>query len=149
MPTLLARHLYTFGSLQNAAGGFHFTIKNRLCDALVTGFAHVQIDGREIPRSQLWLDLSGEHFPALAVSPEHPLAFALRSTAGIRAVDLSLATGPHEIEFVLETAPFGSVAVRAEDALACEPEAQAGIPYDKDDAAASPVPHCDNPSRRK
>lgn len=134
MPALLARHLYTFGSLRNAADGFHFAIKNRLCDAVVTGLAQVQIDGREIPRSQLWLDVSDGHVPALAVSADHPLSFALRSTASIRAVDTPLAEGPHEIQFVLETAPFGSVAVRAEDALSSDPLDRAGIPYDKDDA---------------
>ena len=67
MPVLMARHLYTFGSLRNAAYGFHFTIKNRLCDALA--YLRLERDRRRAPaRNRLhallrdW-DLIGFYLP--------------------------------------------------------------------------------------
>ncbi len=135
MPELRVRQLYTFGSLRNAADGFCFGIKNRLSDAVVTGLAGLLVDGHEIPASQLWLEFAGgATLPAAAVTPESPLAFALRATADIHAVGAPLADGRHEVQFVLETTPFGSVAVTAEDAVtAAGPSTRVGIPYDKDD----------------
>jgi len=135
MPSLKVRQLYTVGSLRNAADGFRFGIKNRLSDAVVTGLAGLQVDGRQIPASQLWLEFAGGAvLPALALTPDRPLAFGLRAAASIHAVDTPLAAGRHEIQFLLETAPFGTVSVTAEDALTAPASDRPGIPYDKDDA---------------
>jgi hydroxymethylglutaryl-CoA reductase (NADPH) len=135
MPSLKVRQLYTFGSLRNAADGFRFGIKNRLRDAVVTRLAGLHVDGREIPQSQLWLEFAGgATLPAVAVTPERPLAFALRTAAQIHAVGAPLGAGRHAIQFWLETSPFGTVAVEAEDALAPVRTERPGIPYDKDDA---------------
>jgi hydroxymethylglutaryl-CoA reductase (NADPH) len=137
MPSPTARQVYTSGSLRNETGGFYFGIENRLSDAVVTGLSALLVDGREIPASQLRLEFAtGDVLPILAVTPQHPLSFALRTTARVHAVAAPLMAGPHAISFLMETAPFGTVSVQAEDALgpseAAAPE-RAGIPYDKDD----------------
>lgn len=135
MPSVSVRHLYTSGSLRNATDGFSFAIENRLSDALVTRLSGLLVDGLEIPSSQVHLEFDGGQMLSVQdVTPEHPLPFALRATASVHAVTAPLAAGPHQIHFELETAPFGTVAVRAEDAVgdARPPVARGGIPYDKD-----------------
>lgn len=136
MSSLTVRQLYTTGSLRNATDGFCFAIENRLSDTVVTRLASLQVDGHEIPPDHLQLELSsGEVMSVLAVTPEHPLPFARCACASIHAITAPLAAGPHEIDFVLETTPFGTVEVRAEDAVeAVPPPKRAGIPYDKDAA---------------
>ena len=132
MPSLTVRQLYTSGSLRNAADGFCFGIENRLSDTVVTRLASLQVDGQEIPPSQLRLELAdGEVRSVLAVTPDHPLRFARRACASVHALAAPLAAGLHEIDFVLETMPFGTVEVLAEDAVAAS-AARAGIPYEKD-----------------
>jgi hydroxymethylglutaryl-CoA reductase (NADPH) len=134
MASLTVRQLYTSGSLRNATDGFCFAIENRLNDTVVTRLASLQVDGHEIPADHLQLELSsGEVLPVQAVTPEHPLAFARRACASVHALTTPLAVGPHEIDFVLETTPFGTVQVRAEDAVGASPE-RTGIPYEKDAA---------------
>ena len=134
MSSLTVRQLYTSGSLRNATDGFSFAIENRLCDTLVTRLGSLQVDGEEIPAAHLRLELpDGEVRPVLAVTPEHPLPFARCACASVHAQTTPLAAGPHEIDFVLETTPFGTVEIRAEDAVG-PATAPAGIPYDKDAA---------------
>lgn len=134
MPSLTVRQLYTSGSLRNASDGFCFVIENRLSDTVVTRLSGLQVDGREIPLAQLRLELpGGAVLPAQAVTPEHPLPFARLASASVHAVTAPLTSGPHAIAFVLETTPFGRVAVQAEDAVAAtSPPERTGIPYDKD-----------------
>lgn len=136
MASLTVRQLYTSGSLRNATDGFCFAIENRLSDTVVTRLASLQVDGHEIPADHLQLELSnGEVVPVPAVTPEHPLAFARRACASVHAFTAPLAAGPHEIDFVIETAPFGTVQVCAEDAVSVgAPSARTGIPYVKDDS---------------
>ncbi|MGE5742920.1 MAG: hypothetical protein ACM368_03250, partial [Gemmatimonadota bacterium] len=136
MASLTVRQLYTSGSLRNATDGFCFAIENRLSDTVVTRLASLQVDGHEIPADHLQLELSsGEVVPVPAVTPEHPLAFAQRACASVHAFTAPLAAGPHEIDFVIETTPFGTVQVRAEDAVsAAAPAARTGVPYVKDDS---------------
>jgi hydroxymethylglutaryl-CoA reductase (NADPH) len=131
MPSRIVRQLYTFGSLQNAADGFLFGIKNRLTDVVVTGLAACHVDGRVIPRSKLQIELAGGRLlTAAEVTPEHPLPFGLRQVARVHAAVGRLAAGAHEIKLVLQTASFGTVAVQARDAVGTKPT---GIPYDKED----------------
>ena len=136
MPSTTARQLYRTGSLRNETDGFTFGIENRLSDAVVTGVSALRVDGREIPASQLLLELAtGEVVPILTVTPQHPLPFAWRTAASLHAVGAPLGAGPHEISFQVEAAPFGVVAVEAEDAVGLStalPAVRTGIPYEKD-----------------
>jgi hydroxymethylglutaryl-CoA reductase (NADPH) len=133
MPSTAARQLYTTGSLRNETDGFTFGIENRLSDAVVTGVSALRVDGREIPASQLVLELAtGEVVPIVTVTPQHPLPFAWRTAASLHAVAAPLSAGPHEISFQVETAPFGLVAVEAQDAVGPPAPARRGIPYEKD-----------------
>jgi hydroxymethylglutaryl-CoA reductase (NADPH) len=136
IPSLMVRQLYTFGSLENAADGFRFGLKNRLRDVVVTRMGRCEVDGQEIPLSQVVLELDGGRvLPAGAVTPESPLPFGLRERASIHATALPLPDGPHDIRFDLETASHGSLTIQARDALAAPCAAPDSVPYDHDDRA--------------
>lgn len=134
IPSLLLRQLYTFGSLENEGNGFRFALKNRLSDAAVTRILGVCVDDVEIPLASLVLELGRQSLCATDVTPERPAPFALRDTARIHALTGPLRQGAHEIEFQFEAHPFGSLALKARDAIALPRDATGGgIPYDKND----------------
>ena len=56
IPSLVLKQLYTFGSLQNVAGGVKMTLKNRLSDATLVRLAGIEIDGEEVPPAAIQID---------------------------------------------------------------------------------------------
>ena len=132
IPGLLLRQLYTFGSLANRPDGFQFGLRNRLSDAKLTRITRLRIDGREIPLQHVVLELGTGVLAAAQVSPDRPADFPLRANALVRATGDRLPEGTHEIQISFETQPFGSLELKAKDALGHDAIRHDGIPYDKD-----------------
>lgn len=134
IPALILRQLYTYGSLQNLSDGIRFSIKNRLSDATVTRLSKVLINGAEIPLDALTLELKeGRSIAANLISPDNPLPFPLREIVHLRALNGKLPKGKHHIELEIDSAPFGRLKLKVEDAIAEERPRRLAVPHDKDD----------------
>ncbi|MFI5209225.1 MAG: hydroxymethylglutaryl-CoA reductase, partial [Gemmatimonadales bacterium] len=136
IPALLLRQLYTFGSLENDAEGFRFSLKNRLSDAQLTRIHGIRVDDTEVPLQHLRIDLGdGRTMAAADVTPQAPAPFALRQVARVIARGVPLAKGSHEIRCDVETDSFGRLEICAMDAIATAQPPRPSIPWDPDQRA--------------
>jgi hydroxymethylglutaryl-CoA reductase (NADPH) len=134
IPSLVLKQLYTFGSLKNVEGGVKFSIKNRLSDAVLTGIGNVIINGAEVPRHALMLDLgNGQILAPDQISSNHPIDFPLRKTLDILARIAPLAEGKHSLEIAFETQAFGKLKLKVDDAISETTPARIVIPRHPDD----------------
>lgn len=129
IPSMLLRQLYTFGSLANVDGGVRFSLKNRLTDVVLTRFLDLSIDGKPVAIEALTLDLGdGKPRHASELSPEAPTKFPVRTAVDIRAPHAPLDAGEHEIRVRFEAVPFGTLEIKATDALETDPKGAAPAP---------------------
>jgi hydroxymethylglutaryl-CoA reductase (NADPH) len=134
IPSLVLKQLYTFGSLKNVEGGVKFSLKNRLSDATLIGIDKIKIDGREVPKPALSLDLGNDQILTLdQISSKNPLDFPLRQTLEMVARIEALAEGKHHIEIDFETRQFGKLTLKADDAIAETQENLVRLPRQSDD----------------
>jgi hydroxymethylglutaryl-CoA reductase (NADPH) len=134
IPGLVLRQLYTFGSLAQDAVGLTFGLKNRLADATILRVLRVVVNGREVPLTEIAVDLGdGKPVPAASITADQPRPFALRQQALISARGMRLELGTHEIQIAIDTRPFGTLEVKVKDALQGAPDRRTHIPYVKED----------------
>ena len=113
VPTLLLKQLYNFSSLKNVGHGVQFTIKNRLSDAQLTELLSIHIDGREIPKDAIAMDLGdGKTISATQISTATPLPFPLRQNITIQAATEPLAIGKHKLHIGFKTCALRRFKVR-------------------------------------
>jgi len=133
IPSLLLKQLYTFNSLKNDGASVRFSIKNRLSDATFSGISAVKINGKDVPISNVSVDL-GDGNP---ISPgdleKNPIEFPLRKELDIIADGITLDTGKHKLEIHFSTKPFGKLKLKVEDAISEESPQMVRIPRRKDD----------------
>jgi len=134
IPSLILKQLYTFGSLENVAGGVRLGLKNRLSDATLTGFKSLEIAGRSVAPGEVTLELDGKKFKGSDVTPDNPVDFPLRRIVRLHAPIGHLEEGKHKISIAFEAKPFGSLSFKVEDAIADESThpKRTVIPYDKE-----------------
>ncbi len=138
IPSLVLKQLYTFGSLKNVEGGVKFSLKNRLSDATLTGVNNIIINGAEVPRHALTLDLgNGQILAPDQISPNHPIDFPLRKTLGILARIAPLPEGKHSLEIAFATKPFGKLKLKVDDAISEASVARVVIPRHPEDDYSS------------
>ena len=134
IPSLLLKQLYTFGSLKNVDDGVKFTIKNRLSDATLTYFNAVRIDGQEVPRDRIKLDLGdGKALSPDQISESNPIDFPLRKVVEVYSAVGHLQDGQHQIELIFDTKPFGELHVKVKCSIAEAAENLVRIPRDQED----------------
>lgn len=118
IPSMILKQLYTFGSLENIPGGVRFAIKNRLSDAEFAGLEEIKINGQSVPLTAVSLHFgNGDTLSPDAVSPDHPIAFPLRTVVNLTAAINHLPEGKHEIEIAFRAKPFGRLKFKVEDAI--------------------------------
>jgi hydroxymethylglutaryl-CoA reductase (NADPH) len=140
IPGLVLRQLYTFGSLAQDAVGLTFGLKNRLADATILRVLRVVVNGREVPLTEVAVDLGdGKPVPAASITADQPRPFALRQQALISARGMRLELGTHEIQIAIDTRPFGTLEVKVKDALQGAPERRTHIPCVKEDNLAAGI----------
>jgi hydroxymethylglutaryl-CoA reductase (NADPH) len=133
IPSLILKQMYNLGSLANAPDGVHFSLKNRLADATLTGLSEVRINGTRVPLDRLTLGVaSGLPITAAEIGPQNALAFPLRQVVRVHADMEALPRGTHEIALAFETKPFGSLSFKVTDAIADEAPRRTTVPYDKE-----------------
>ncbi len=131
IPSMLLRQLYTNNSLKNTDGGIQFSIKNRLSDAEFSELSGIKINGEEIPKDKISVDLGdGNFIPAENVKD---VSFPLRKTLNVKADIGNLETGKHKIGIAFKAKPFGNLKFEVEDAIAETENLEVRIPRDEED----------------
>jgi hydroxymethylglutaryl-CoA reductase (NADPH) len=140
IPSLVLKQLYTFGSLDNVPGGVRFSLKNRLSDATLTRLTGVTIDGRELRRDGLRLDLGeGGTVGAAEIDLANAVAFPLGKVVHIEAREGGLPIGPHEIRIAFEAKPFGKLSFTVKDSIAERRLRRVAVPYNKENNYAPAI----------
>jgi hydroxymethylglutaryl-CoA reductase (NADPH) len=131
IPSMLLRQLYTTNSLKNTDGGVQFSIKNRLSDAEFGELTGISIDGQEIPRESISVDLGdGQRVPAESV---RDVSFPLRKVLTVFCGIGNLEKGKHKIQIAFQAKPFGSLKFEVEDSIAEVESLEVRIPRDGQD----------------
>lgn len=129
IPSLILKQLYTFGSLENAGGGVQFALKNRLSDTRVSELRRISINGKNVPRSSIKLELGeGEVLRAGADEPHPAFELPLGKIVTVQIDMHPLFEGKHQIEIEFEAEMFGILNVKVEDSIVSEVEHVARIP---------------------
>ncbi|PJF21251.1 MAG: hydroxymethylglutaryl-CoA reductase [Phototrophicales bacterium] len=133
IPSMILKQLYTFGSLENVQdGGVRFAVKNRLADTHVKQIKSISIDGQQIDRSKLSVDLGDNVTYQLDQhAPEFDLP--LGKVMIIHADIDHLEKGKHQIEIRFEAAAFGDLTVTVEDSITTDDAHLVRIPRMADD----------------
>jgi hydroxymethylglutaryl-CoA reductase (NADPH) len=140
IPSLILKQLYTFGSLENRAGGVVFHLKNRLSDATLTRLVGLRIAGRDVAPGEVTLSFDGSRLSGDQVSAASPVDFPLRRVVAVEVPGAPLPEGKHEIVLDFEAKPFGRLTLKVQDGIAAEKPRRTQIPYDKEnDYAAAAV----------
>jgi hydroxymethylglutaryl-CoA reductase (NADPH) len=135
IPSLLLRQLYTFGSLENTADGFAFSLRNRLSDVSIVKLVRLKVDGHEIALTDVRVEFAGSpEMAATAVGKDKPVPFPLKQNAQVRAKGQPLTHGSHEIKLMVDAGPFGQLEIAVKDALHDAQTKRTSIPYEKDAA---------------
>ena len=136
IPSLLLRQLYTFGSLENTAAGFRFSLKNRLSDVTLTRIVRLRVDGTEVPLGDVRVDFGdGKEMAAGEITTKNAVPFPLKRQAQLSAKGRPLAQGSHDIRLEVEAGSFGALEIKVKDAIHEAKSGQAAhIPYEKDPA---------------
>ena len=134
IPSMLLRQLYTFNSLKNTAHGVQFSIKNRLTDVEFSELKSISINGKEIPRGKLTLDLGeGRVIPASEISESNPIPFPLKKTGVVSCGIAPLPIGKHKIDIAVKAKGYGSLKFDVEDSIAEVESLEVRIPRDEND----------------
>ncbi len=132
IPSMLLRQLYTTNSLKNTADGIQFALKNRLSDSEVSELTGIKINGKEISKDKISLDL-GDGTIIKAENIREPIAFPLRKTIVVHAAAGNLEHGKYKIEIAFKAKPFGNLKFEVEDAIAETETLEVRIPRDETD----------------
>ena len=133
IPSLILKKLYTYGSLDNTSRGVQFSLKNRLADTKVTALHKVKIDGQELPRDKITLDLGNGNRLTPDDVAANPVDFPLRRIVDIVCQIDPLPLGKHEIELEFEAETFGRLKFKVDDAISEKAEELVRIPRNLED----------------
>lgn len=134
IPSLVLKQLYSFGSLENEADGVHFSLKNRLSDAVLTKVNEIKIDGNPVSLGDVVFDLGSGSFAAPSeVTPQQPVPFPLAKVMVVIWKGAELEIGNHTLVIGFETTPFGRLSFKVKDSIREHKEERVSVPYDKED----------------
>ncbi len=119
IPSLLLKQLYTNSSLKNLENNqVAFSLKNRLADASITKINHISIGEKQIPATDVQLDLGdGKLISGSEVSENNVANFALKQIVSFVVKHEALAEGKHQIGISVEAIPFGKLEFVVEDSI--------------------------------
>ena len=131
IPSMLLRQLYTTNSLKNVENGVQFALKNRLSDGEFTELTSIKLNGSDVPKDKISVDLGDGNF----VPAEHiqNAAFPLRQILTVKCASGNLEHGKHKIEIAFKAKPFGSLKFEVEDSIAQTESLEVRIPRDNTD----------------
>ena len=125
--------LYTQGSITNGEGTVSFSLKSQSIDAKLTGVEHVTLNGVEVPRNDIRLDLGDGQRIHLDDIGANAVDLPLRRSLNIVSTAPALPEGVHHIGMVLTVEPFGRLALETDAPPARSGGKKIGIPRDGTD----------------
>ncbi|NNE67493.1 MAG: hydroxymethylglutaryl-CoA reductase [Pyrinomonadaceae bacterium] len=134
IPSMLLRQLYTYNSLKNTDEGITFSIKNRLTDVKFTELKSIKINGKEIPKDRITLDLGeGNVISANSVSSDSAIDFPLKKILHVHAKTNNLEHGKYKIKIAVKAKGYGSLKFEVEDSIAEVEKLDVRIPRNEED----------------
>ncbi len=134
VPKLMLRQLYTNGSLKNTNKGVRFSVKNRLKDAILTGFKDVKIANQTIDISKITIDFGkGNVLPAADITRDNPINFPLKAELDVYLDMSPIELGHYTLNLLFYAKPFGKMEFDVDDSLKKEDKNKVMIPRSKDD----------------
>ncbi|MEF8913362.1 hypothetical protein [Natronomonas sp.] len=113
--------LFTWESLENTERGVEFELKNRLIETGFLGVTAARVDGEDVPKEDIILEVSPEErFRADEITPENPLELDLAETVQVILDRERLRLGVHEIELGLQVEGYGEVGFTTDDEIRTE-----------------------------
>ncbi|WP_336135052.1 hypothetical protein [Natronomonas amylolytica] len=110
--------LFTWESLENTERGVEFELKNRLIETGFHGVTAARVDGEDVPKEDIILEVSPEErFRADEITPENPLELDLAETVQVILDRERLRMGVHEIELGLQVDGYGEVGFTTDDEI--------------------------------
>lgn len=135
----MVQRLYTPGSLVGGRPGVSFSLNNRLEDMQLTAVRELLLDGRPVPRDRVEVRMDGIAVAAPAISDRLPVDFRLGQQLEVTAGGVPLQAGPHQIEVLLESRPFGELRLDVNDALDTAHDGHDHVPRDERDDYAEEI----------
>lgn len=118
VPSFLLKKLYVKGSFKNTPNGFQLSLRNTLAPGTLLGISPLQIDGRNVPLSQILITV-GDVAPIRAsdISLSSTRAFPINAVVTFQVEDKPLAPGPHRVTVIVNTKEAGELKIDAEDTI--------------------------------
>jgi hypothetical protein len=117
VPVELFRGLYVTGSLKNTAGGFQFTLKNNILEAVVDSVDSIVVDGKAYTAEAIRVK-AGETVRACSdVCAANPFLLALDAEAVFMVKGQALAPGDHRLEIGVTAELVGKMQFDVTDRL--------------------------------
>jgi hydroxymethylglutaryl-CoA reductase (NADPH) len=131
IPSMLLRQLYTRGSLRNDSQGVVFSVKNRLSDAKLTALKGVKIGDKQIPLTDILIDLGDNQvLTAQQITESNPIDFPIRRSLNVIAKTEHLPEGKYSVKIEFRASPFGNLEIKVEDSIAKQDTGVVKIPRD-------------------
>ena len=109
VPAFILRRLYVKGSLENAANGWRFTLKNSLGSGYARGMQPLHADGVEIPMERSSFNQDGRDITFDDVSDKNTFGLQMNREIVITVDGEPLAPGSHKIWMGFVVPGFGKL----------------------------------------
>jgi len=133
IPQMLLRQLYNRSSLANSEQGVSFSLKNRLKDVTITELISVKINGKEINRQWITMDIGDRHIAVADISSAQTVAFPLTKVLAVHCKIEPLPTGKYPIDIAVRTQEFGKLHFAVEDSISETTDHIVRIPRNNND----------------
>jgi hypothetical protein len=117
VPVELFRGLYVQGSLKNTAGGFQFTLKNNILEAVVNSFDSIMVDGKAYKAEAISVKAGGTVRACSDVCAANPFLLALDAEAVFMVKGPALSPGNHRLEIGVTAELVGKMQFDVTDRL--------------------------------
>jgi hypothetical protein len=119
IPSFLARQFYVAGSLRNTPDGFALDAHNPLGDGTLVGIGRLAVDGREVAKSTVSAQRSGDPtvLHADEVSVDRPISVNKGDRVTLHVAGERLEPGEHRLEVELIEINLGQLSLALSDSI--------------------------------
>ena len=127
-------------SLKNRNDKVCFSVKNRLAPATLLGVTRIEIDGADVPLTDVTVCCDdAPSRPLAGITVERPVDFPLGTLLSFDMDIDALPTGRHDLTLGFKTRPFGTLRVAVSDELNTGEHAPGTLPRDPENDYGEPI----------
>jgi hydroxymethylglutaryl-CoA reductase (NADPH) len=127
-------------SLKNRNDKVCFSVKNRLAPATLLGVTRIEIDGADVPLTDVTVCCDdAPSRPLAGITVERPVDFPLGTLLSFDMDIDALPTGRHDLTLEFKTRPFGTLRVAVSDELNTGEHAPGTLPRDPENDYGEPI----------